>query len=68
MELQARVQSGARGGAPAAASVRHLLEIVYEDNHLAVVVKPPGMATQVCSSPAKHCTSVAAAVQLTLSS
>ena len=50
LELQARVQGTAHGGrastlASAPPPVR--LEVVYEDDHLAVVVKPPGMPVQV---------------------
>ena len=50
LEVQARVQGTAHGGrasALASAPPPVRLEVVYEDDHLAVVVKPPGMPVQV---------------------
>ncbi|KAK9826166.1 hypothetical protein WJX81_002565 [Elliptochloris bilobata] len=49
LELQARVQGAAHGGranSHASAPRPTPLEVVYEDDHLAVVVKPPGMPVQ----------------------
>ena len=57
LELQARVQGTAHGGrasAPASAPLPVRLEVVYEDDHLAVVVKPPGMPVQVLPRPSQN--------------
>lgn len=54
LELQARVQGTAHGGrasALASAAPPVSVEVVYEDDHLAVVVKPPGMPVQVLFIP-----------------
>lgn len=54
LELQARVQGTAHGGRASALTSAPLpvrLEVVYEDDHLAVVVKPPGMPVQVLLIP-----------------
>jgi 23S rRNA-/tRNA-specific pseudouridylate synthase len=50
LELQARVEGPAHAAAPAAAAASAAVLVAYEDDHLAVVIKPPGMPTQVRDS------------------